>query len=60
MQITNVSAYSLKQVLKLNSRGDKVAGYTVRPGFSNGLFVSALLAIIDRNNARRVSGYIGF
>ena len=41
MQTTNVSAYSLKQVLKANVQGIKVAGYTVRPGFSNGLFMYA-------------------
>ena len=41
MQTTQVSAYSLKQVLKANVQGVKVAGYTVRPGFSNGLFMYA-------------------
>jgi hypothetical protein len=39
MQTTKISAYSIKQVLKANVQGVKVAGYTVRPGFSNGLFM---------------------
>ena len=41
MQTTQVSAYSIKQVLKQNAQGIKVVGYTVRPGFSNGLFMYA-------------------
>jgi hypothetical protein len=41
MQTTQVSAYSLRQVLKQNAQGIKVAGYTVRPGYSNGLFMYA-------------------
>lgn len=41
MSQTKVSAYSLQQVLKQNAQGIKVVGYTVRPGFSNGLFMYA-------------------
>lgn len=39
MQTTKISAYSIKQVLKQNAQGVRVAGYTVRPGFSSGLFM---------------------
>jgi hypothetical protein len=51
MQTTKISAYSLQQVLKENAQGVKVAGYTVRPGFSNGLFIYA---------KQQPSGYVGF
>ena len=41
MMTTKISAYSLQQVLRSNAQGIKVVGYTVRPGFSNGLFLYA-------------------
>jgi len=36
-QITKVSAHSLRAVAKQNAKGNKIVGYTTRPGFSNGL-----------------------
>lgn len=51
MQITKISAYSLKQVLKANANGSKIVGYTTKPGYSNGLNMTA----------RKPSGeYVGF
>jgi hypothetical protein len=41
MQTTNVSAFSLRMLLKQNVEGIKVVGYTVRPGYSNGLMLGA-------------------
>ena len=38
MQTTKISAYSLRGILRDNVNGIRTAGYTVRPGFSNGLF----------------------
>lgn len=40
MITTAISAYSVKQVLKQNSKGVQVVGYTVKPGYSNGLFIT--------------------
>jgi hypothetical protein len=37
MQITNVSAYSLQQLLKKNAAGIRLVGHTVKPGYSSGL-----------------------
>ena len=51
MTITKISAYSLKQVLKQNSQGIKVVGYTVKPGFSNGL---------NMTDRKPVGKYVGF
>lgn len=51
MQTTNVSAYSLKQVLKANASGSKIVGYTVKPGYSNGLNMTA---------RKPVGQYVGF
>lgn len=51
MQTTNISAYSLKGLLKNNNAGIKVVGYTVQPGFSNGLFMT---------NKKPVGAYVGF
>lgn len=41
MNTTKVSAYSLGMVLKQNVAGIKIVGYTVKPGFSNGLFMTS-------------------
>lgn len=54
MQTTNISAYSLKQVLVANLKGISVAGYTVRPGFSNGLYLGSIRQRHDLNS------YVGF
>lgn len=54
MQITQVSAFSLKQVLIANVKGIQVAGYTVRPGFSNGLYCGSIRQRHDLNS------YVGF
>lgn len=51
MQVSKVSAYSLAQVLKANAAGVAVAGFTVRPGFSNGLGLFA---------RQQPAGYVGF
>ena len=52
MQTTKISAYSLRGILRDNVNGIRTAGYTVRPGFSNGLFTS--VRVIP------MSGYQGF
>jgi hypothetical protein len=41
MQTVNVSAYSLKSLLKQNAKGFKVVGYTVKQGYSNGLDITS-------------------
>lgn len=53
MQITNISLYSIKTVLKDNVKGILSVGYTVRPGFSNGLFIT-------NKREQDMSRYIGF
>jgi hypothetical protein len=51
MQVTHISAYSLKMVAKKNALGINVVGYTVKPGYSNGLQMT------DR---KPVGKYVGF
>lgn len=51
MQVTNVSAYSLKTLLKKNAAGIRVVGYTVNPGYSNGLNMT------DRKPVGSLIGY---
>ena len=41
MQITYVAAFSLQIVLKQQKTQPRIVGYTVRPGYSNGLFLYA-------------------
>ena len=52
MQVTKISLYSLAMLCRENSRKYTCAGYTVRPGFSNGLILSERVA--------PMSGYKGF
>ena len=52
MQTTKISAYSLRGILRDNINGIRTAGYTVRPGFSNGLFTGGRVT--------PMSGYQGF
>lgn len=51
MQVTNVSAYSMKLLLQANAQGIRVVGYTVKPGFSNGL---------NLTSKEPVGKYVGF
>ena len=39
MQITKISLYSLRVVLQEVRDGKNIIGYTVRPGFSSGLYL---------------------
>jgi hypothetical protein len=52
MQITKISSFSLAGVLKQNMQGIAVVGYTVRPGFSNGLLMTS--------KQHQAGGYVGF
>lgn len=51
MQTIKISAYSLRALLKQNARGIRVVGYTVRPGYSSGLNLTA---------RKPVGAYVGF
>ena len=52
MNATKISAYSLTMVLKQNAAGVKVVGYTVKPGFSNGLMMTS--------KQHKIGEYVGF
>ena len=41
MQVSKISLFSLTMLLKECAKGYTVVGYTTRPGFSNGLFVTS-------------------
>lgn len=61
MQTTNVSAYSLKLVLEKNVKGIKVAGYTVKPGYSNGLILASSQYRIGCDKGfYKIGDYVGF
>ena len=51
MQVTKISAYSLKTLLKKNAAGIRLVGYTVKPGYSNGLNLT------DRKTVGNLVGY---
>jgi len=52
VQVTKISLYSLGILCHQNAQGFGMCGYTVRPGFSNGLILSDRVAPL--------SGYKGF
>ncbi len=54
MQVTYINAGVLQQVLKMIIAGAKVAGYTVRPGTSDSLYLGSIRQRHD------LKTYVGF
>lgn len=53
MQTTKISLFAMKSLLKQNSKGIHVVGYTTKPGFSNGLFMTS-------KHEHVIGKYVGF
>ncbi len=53
MQTTKINLFSVQSLLKQNAKGIQVVGYTTRPGFSNGLFLT-------HKHEHVLGKYIGF
>lgn len=53
MKTTKISLFAMQLLIKQNAKGIQVVGYTTKPGFSNGLFITC-------KHKHTIGQYVGF